>query len=199
VTSFLALSFAVGFLHAVTPDHWMPYSLRAWQRSRSAISTALGLVPWIGIHLALGLVLFVAIRPFVDLGGEAETIFSFSVVFVLLAICVRSFRYSRLIEAQRSGPRGAWGAYAMVSLLGPAESLVPILIQARHWGVSLWPPFLAYSAGTSVALGILVLAGRWAWNRPGWMVRSLAWSRGGGSWPAMVIVLGLGLAYVFGF
>ena len=167
----------------------MPLSLRAWQRGWSRGRLVAAAAGCTAVQLALGLLLYAVIAPFMSATSDP---FVFAVVFVLATLGLRSFRYSRIGEIRRGGPQGQWATYAVLSLMGPAETLVPILIQARQWGAGRWPFWalgLAYAAGTLITIMTLAFLGRMAWNRPRLMVRGFGARPA--AWP-----MGLGLAAV---
>ncbi|MCM2324214.1 MAG: hypothetical protein NDJ90_13230 [Oligoflexia bacterium] len=169
---FAILCALAGALHVIAPDHWVPASLLSWQRrwrlSRIAGFAALAF----GLHVALGFLLFY-------LFGEAvwemasSNLLVFSLILVAGVAAIRAFRFQRIREVLASGGSGIWGVFMVFSLLGPCESLIPILIKSRQLGAGLLLPLVAFYAGTLLAGGALIFFGKGLWNRPHWLPRGL--------------------------
>jgi hypothetical protein len=168
------VAFLIGALHMLAPDHWVPLSLLSWQKgwgSRRTRSTTLQLL---ASHLVVGLLLALVLAQWAD-GMADDDLLLFSLLLVGAVTIVRVFRFSRLQEAFSSGPYSKRGVLAAWSLLGPAESLIPIVLRSNELGAGFLSPFLAYAVGTLLVGTWLVFWGRSLWNRPlilprGWML-----------------------------
>jgi hypothetical protein len=187
-----ALSVLSGAVHMLAPDHWLPASVVAWQRGwgyrRTVGFAALAHLS----HVLLGVLIFFAFDPIL-LGLDPSRLFRFTLGLVLVVMAIRLVRFSRVREVLRAGPSSAWGIVAVFSLLGPCESVIPILIKSHQLGTGYLLPVAAFVLGSWIAGSSLVLAGRVLWDRPFWLPRSVNWA-----WrvPAILPVaasLGLGL------
>ena len=168
----LALSFAAGAIHVAAPDHWMPTSIVAWQRHWGRRRTVAFTLFALLIHLALGVGLYFALRPLLrDLSSRGLVIFTIALVGTVAL--VRGLRAKRFYEVFRSGARGRWAFYAVVSLLGPCESLLPVLVKAGQLGVGYVLPSAVFLAGTVITGTLLVSRGGRLWDEPVRLIRSL--------------------------
>jgi hypothetical protein len=171
----LCLAFIAGAVQASAPDHWVPSSLLAWKRHWSSSRLQGFLFGALALHLALGVGLYFLMRPAFHRWGDQRA-FLFAVAFLFGLVLMRSFRFPGLSGLFRS--QGSIGAGVVTSLLllGPSESLVPVMIKGHQLGSGYLLPSLAFAFGTlSVALG-LAARGRRMWSRPLWLTRTLAWA-----------------------
>ena len=165
------VSFVVGGLHMLAPDHWVPLSLLSWQKGWSTRRTRNTALELLASHLLLGLLLALMLAEWTS-GLRGRELLAFSLALVAAVTLLRVFRFSRLQEAFASGPYSKRGLLAAWSLLGPAESLIPIVLRSNELGAGYLLAFAAYSAGTVLAGLWLVFAGRALWNRPWSLPRS---------------------------
>lgn len=182
-----------GAVMAFAPDHWLPASVFTWQKGWRAKKAAAFTFLAFGAHLCLGFVIYFAFHHLLDsLDAQWLLMFSWGLVFSVMWVRIR--RFSRVREVLRSGPNGRWGGFAVISLLGPCEALIPILIKAHHLGLALWLPCVAFLAGTSIVGIACVLISRALWDRPLWLPRSMQWAQSrSAALPVIVgLVLGLG-------
>lgn len=168
----LLLAFAAGLVHVVAPDHWVPASILTWRRGWGrgmaiAFSCAVSLV-----HVALGALLFWAGSSFFERVPPGQ-FFGFSVLLIAGVAVIRGLRFSRVREVVRTGGEGSWGILAVISLMGPAESLIPVLLKAHHRALPLQEPLAVYLLGTFVMSASLVVLGQRIWNRPQWLTRGM--------------------------
>lgn len=165
IVMFAALSALAGALHVLAPDHWVPASILTWQRGwrpgRTALFTGLIFLA----HVLLGIVIYFA---FEDLMSQVSgtNLLLFSLILIVAVAAVRGVRFSRIREVLRAGRSGVWGLLMVVSLLGPAECIIPILIKANQLGTGYLLPLVAFFSGTVIAGLILVISGQNLWNRP---------------------------------
>jgi len=80
-----------------------------------------------------------------------------------------------LREAFLAGPQSKRGILASWSLLGPAETLIPVVLKASQLGHGYLLPVVCYAAGTLLAGDFLVMAGRRMWNQPGAVAQGWLW------------------------
>jgi len=168
------VAFLIGAMHMLAPDHWVPLSLLSWQKGWSSRKTRSTTLQLLLSHLLLGLVLALIMAEWA-VGLSGRDLLVFSLVLVGAVTMLRVFRFSRLQEAFSSGPYSKRGVLAAWSLLGPAESLIPIVLRSNEIGAGYLTPFVAYAVGTLLTGTWLVFWGRSLWNRPlilprGWML-----------------------------
>jgi hypothetical protein len=191
----IVLAALAGAVHVLAPDHWLPASVVAWQRgwslSRSAAFAALTFL----VHLVLGVVIYFSFDSILA-EQEASRLFAFGMILVFSVMIVRMLRFSRLREVVRAGPNSSWGLFAVISLLGPCESVIPILIKARQLGIGYLIPSVSFLAGTMVVGMACVVAGRLLWNRPLWLPRGISWARSRSAILPAVAGLALGLTAI---
>ncbi len=164
-TALLLLSAMAGAVHVLAPDHWIPASLLGWRRGwtnrRLALFAASGLLA----HVALGLLIYFAFRDFLEAFAAAR-LFAFTLAFVCLVGLVRALRFSKVEDIFRSRAQSGWQVWTILSLLGPCESIVPILIKSSQMGVGYAAATGAFLVGTVSTGVVLMISGRFLWDRP---------------------------------
>jgi hypothetical protein len=169
-TLLVLLSAFAGAVHVMAPDHWVPASIHAWQRRWSIPRAIAFSVSVLTLHVLFGIGMYFALGDWLR-ALRPQQLFPFAIAVVLLMMAVRAIRYSRIQDVQRLGPHSHWGILAVVMLLGPCESILPVFIKASSLGVGYLLPLGAFLAGTVVTGSVLVVSGRLAWNRPFWITR----------------------------
>ncbi|NDD90479.1 hypothetical protein EBZ37_00095 [bacterium] len=159
------LAFFIGALHTIAPDHWVPLSLLSWQRGWSSSKTRIASAQLLVIHVLLGMGFALLFSRWTEGLSERDLLVN-SLLLVGGITLIRVFRFSRLREAFASGPQSKRGILAAWSLLGPAESIIPVVLRSNQVGSGFLLPCLAYAAGTLIAGTWLVFWGRSLWNRP---------------------------------
>jgi hypothetical protein len=178
----------------VAPDHWMPLSLSSWQRRWGVSKTILLSLLALSFHLAFGFLLYLAIRPIL-LSFESRWLFPVSVALVIVAAALRSIRFNRIREVLRLGSNGLWSAVSVLSLLGPCESLIPVMVKGHHLGIGYLSAAIAFALGTVIA-GVLVISmGRFIWNHPNRLNQIVCWALRRRS--AVPAALGVALGIIF--
>ena len=168
------LSAFAGGVHVLSPDHWVPASILSWQRRWGAPQTAAFVAMAMAIHVGLGVVLYFALAQWFCL-VQPEVLFPVSLIFVFGLMFLRGFRFSQIQNVQRLGPHGIGGVVSVVSLLGPCESIIPVLIKASSMGMGYLLPLAAFLLGTVLAASGLALSGQMVWNRPYLLARTFSW------------------------
>lgn len=159
------LSALAGAVHVLAPDHWLPASIVAWQRGWSISKTIFFALAIFVLHVAMGAAIYFSFS-WLFAGLESFDFFLFSVVLVFSVMLLRLLRFSSVAQVFRSGPRGFWPLLSVFLLLGPCETIIPILIKSHQLGIGYKLPLLVFGAGTVIAGMFLVLVGRLLWNRP---------------------------------
>ena len=177
------------------PDHWVPASILSWQRRwRPAVSAAFAAAA-LALHVLLGAGLyFIFDEPLRAL--NPDRLFPYSLAFVVVVMLARGLRFSRIRDMQRVGPHSWWGAFAVLSLLGPCESIIPIFLKSASLGVGYLLPLLAFLAGTTVAGVGLILFGRFFWDRPLWLIRAFDRANQRAAILPIVVGVALGLRFI---
>ncbi len=172
----VVIAFWIGALHTLAPDHWVPLSLLSWQRGWGSRKTRWSALQLFGSHVLMGLLFALLLAEWTHGLNERE-LMQGSLMLVGGVTLLRLFRFSRLQEAFASGPLSKRGLLAAWSLLGPAESLIPVVLRSNQLGSGYLAPSIAYATGTLLAGIGLVFWGRSLWNRPWALRRSWIWLR----------------------
>lgn len=172
---FLEMAVLAGAVQVLAPDHWVPASILSWQRGWRWKRTATFALAAFLAHVLMGFGIFWLLNDVFEKMRPKEYLF-FSIFLLVGSALARSLRMSRIREILRVGPRGAWGIFTVLSLLGPCETLIPVLLQARHLGVGYLLPSVGFFVGTCFSGILLVVAGRMIWNRPLWFTESVRWA-----------------------
>ena len=170
-TSIAVTGFAVAFLHAALPTHWLPFVLvgraQKWSTGRTLGVTLLAGLGHAGLTIALGLGLVVAglaLEP--RLGGLFHWVVGGLMVAVGLFYMARGRHNHAVPEAGRrtyASDRAAIVALVTLLTLSPCEAFLPYYLAGMQHG---WQAFLVLSgvlmAATSAGMLIftsLSLAG----------------------------------------
>ena len=192
-----ALAFLAGALHVLAPDHWVPSSLLAWRRSWTLRRRSRFAAGVLIAHVLGGVLLFALSRAVLTAAGAGpDRIFSVLVALVAAMGGLRILRFSRLGPLQGSSPEsGLWNFVEVVAMIGPAETLVPLLWRAQTTGFSLVAVSVVYGVATLLSGLVCVLGGPIVWNRPDWLPRGIAWA--GSRRVAFPIVAGVSLSVAY--
>ncbi len=146
----------------------MPAAIVACQRGWGVRKTSLFAGAILGPHVLLGALIYFGFEPFLS-RLRAEGLLLFSLALVVFSLVVRWIRFKRVDEVLRAGPLSIWGLFAVFSLLGPCEWIIPILIQAGHLHAGYLTVVVAFLLGTWSGGVALALLGRALWGRPFWL------------------------------
>jgi threonine/homoserine/homoserine lactone efflux protein len=150
-TSIAVTGFAVAFLHAALPTHWLPFVLvgraQKWSTGRTLGVTLLAGLGHVGLTIALGLGLVVAglaLEP--RLGGLFHWVVGGLMVAVGLFYIARG-RHNHAVPdvGRRSYASDRAAIIALVTLLtlSPCEAFLPYYLAGMQHG---WQAFLVLSA-----------------------------------------------------
>jgi hypothetical protein len=156
-----------------SPDHWVPASLMGWQQGWKSQKTAGVGAGLLGIHAILGGLLFLGVRPALELLAEVsspsqadQVTLAASLVLVSVFALVRALRFPEFTQVFSMKGNARWKVLRSLSFLGPAEVLVPILLKSGQLGSGYLIPLLAFLAGSwGVGLPLAVWGNR-LWNQP---------------------------------
>ncbi|HYF23039.1 MAG TPA: hypothetical protein VD929_06540 [Caulobacteraceae bacterium] len=168
LVSILTTGFAVAFLHAALPTHWLPFVLvgrgQGWSAPRILGATALAGGAHVLFTALLGLLLLgagVALDRWIE--GVLPLLAAALLVGLGLYYLLRPAR-KRLDEASRPARRFASDRAALISLvallgLSPSEGYLPIYLSGAPYG---WVAFVALSlvlaAATAAGMAIFTIA-----------------------------------------
>jgi hypothetical protein len=174
LSSLVLLSVLAGAVHVVSPDHWVPASILGWQRRWSVARTSIFVVGLLLLHLIAGFFIYLLLdRWFMSLDSKGMVRSSLAIVFLVMT--VRAVRFSSIPKVQSLGLQRWNGLWAVLSLLGPCESILPVLMKSKVLGLGYLVPFCAFGLGTVVAGPLLVISSQWFWNRPFGLTQILSW------------------------
>jgi len=167
-TNALALATAavsVGALHALAPDHWVPFAAIAraqrWTAKRTALVTLVCGTGHVSVSALLGLAALLVGRALVEVYGQRlEAIAGLLLIGFGLAYAVWGLRrraHAHLHEAEH-GRRMTVGALFLLATLDPCVAVMPILLAAAPLGTApALAIVLAYEAATLATMLFLVL------------------------------------------
>jgi hypothetical protein len=125
----------------------------------------------LGMHVGFGALLFFGINPVLSLFLSSQELMICSAFLVLASLGIRFLRFSKFLPAFRHARSGVWGFFLLAGLLGPAESIIPILFKFKMLGMGFGIPIASYALGTiSAGVGLLIY-GRVSLNEPQWLAR----------------------------
>ncbi len=162
-TSIALTGFAVAFLHAALPTHWLPFVLvgraQKWSTGRTLGVTLLAGLGHVGLTIALGLGLVVAglaLEP--KLGGLFHWVVGGLMAAVGLFYIARGRHNHALPEVSRrsyASDRAAIMALVTLLTLSPCEAFLPYYLAGMQHG---WQAFLVLSAVlmAATAAGMLI-------------------------------------------
>ncbi len=149
-------------------------------------------------HVVLGAALYFALEQPLRHWVSPERFFVFATGFSLFFMLVRMVRFSDLENAFETGAQRSRGLVSVFLLLGPAETLIPLLTRSGQLGAGFLVPVLGFAAGT-LAVGLLTTAfGRMLCSRPNWLTLGLDWFYRPVAMAPLAAGAALGLLLVFG-
>lgn len=164
--SIAATGFAVAFLHAALPTHWLPFVLvgraQKWSMGRTLSVTFLAGLGHVGLTIVLGLALVLAglaLQP--HIGGIFHWIVGGLMVAVGLFYVLRGRHSHSGAETGRApyaSDRAAVLALVTLLTLSPCEAFLPYFLAGMEHG---WQAFVALSLVLMVATsaGMLLFTG----------------------------------------
>nr|WP_295107709.1 hypothetical protein [uncultured Caulobacter sp.] len=162
-TSIAVTGFAVAFLHAALPTHWLPFVLvgraQKWSMGRTLGVALLAGLGHVGLTIALGLALVIAglaLEP--KLGGLFHWVVGGLMIAVGLFYIARGRHNHAVPEAGRrsyASDRAAIIALVTLLTLSPCEAFLPYYLAGMRHG---WQAFLVLSGVlmAATAAGMLI-------------------------------------------
>lgn len=163
---------AVGALHALVPDHWLPFSALAsakgWSTRKTAWMTFLGGLAHVGSSLVLGLAGIFLGKSLAEVthwegmraGWFSTLLIGFGLTYMIWS--AKRANRRKLDEKPVPGEAAYW-TYFAIFVLGPCEPLIPFLFLSGEggWAHSI-TLVLAFSAAT---LSVMTAAACFASSR----------------------------------
>lgn len=200
--SIAATGFAVAFLHAALPTHWLPFVLvgraQKWSTGRTLGVTLLAGLGHVALTIALGLALVMAgmaLQP--ALGGLFHLVVGGLMVVIGLYYLVRGRHNHALPDAGKrkyASDRAAIVALVTLLTLSPCEAFLPYYLAGMEHG---WQAFVLLSgvlmAATAAGMLIFTSLSLAGFKRLGlhWVERYEETILGGA-----LIVVGLAVAFL---
>lgn len=192
---FSILAFVAGAAQTLAPDHWFPLAVMSWQRGWGRRTSLLRTGSLLILHVALGAALFFLLEPFWD-QFSSKVALRIAIGVVVLGVFVRAYRLVRIREVARGGVSGRWALYASISLLGPSEALLPVMVKARELGTGYLLPVAAFGFGTVLVGAYLVFQSRTLISKPMGLPRVLGFAEASLSVLPTVMALTFGILFL---
>lgn len=195
VMNFMMFAALAGAVQMIAPDRWMPASIFAWQRGWSFARVALFTLLIFAAHLLMGLAVFGFFgRLFTVVPDEMLGAFSF--IFLGAVGLIRVQRFDRIREILSRSRNSRRVLLTLLSLLGPSEMIVPILMKARLDDVSLPMVIVVFFAGTWAAGLAGVAVSKAYWNKPLVLPAAFEWCQSRAAIVPMSAGVLLGIALI---
>jgi hypothetical protein len=191
--TFAALCAFGGLVHVLAPDHWVPASILSWKRGWRFREVALFSIIAYLAHVGLGFGVFSLLIRYLSRLPSAAFL-PFSLILIGSVALIRGIRFRKIPDVLRTESRGFWGLLTVLSLLGPCESIIPIMVKAKLIGVGYLLPFTSFFFGSLLGGILLVQSGKAIWNRPLWLPRGIQSLRSLRVSASLMAVLAMSLA-----
>lgn len=138
---------AVAFLHALAPDHWMPFAAigkaQNWSKPKLLWVTFISGLGHVGISIifsVVGILLGFSLSKLKAIEGHRGEIalwllIGFGIAYMLWGIKKGKDEKSKAIDTEKSKARtvAVWTMFAVI-ILGPCEPLVPMVFLGYNYG-----------------------------------------------------------------
>lgn len=144
----LASTISIGFIHALAPDHWMPFAMLAksqkWSRLKLALITFISGLGHVGSSIlfgAIGLLLGISLAKLKQIEGHRAEIalwllIGFGIAYALWGLKkAKGHKHLHIDEDGRSKNVSIWTLFA-IFVLGPCEPLIPLVFLANEYGIA---------------------------------------------------------------
>lgn len=132
----------IGFVHALAPDHWVPFvsigRAQSWSRTKLVVVTVLAGLGHVGSSIligAVGLILGFGLTGLESIESQRGEIAGLLLIGFGLAYTVWGLKQVRHHRHDEMDPRKAVTIWALVAIfvLGPCEPLIPLMfVSAAH-------------------------------------------------------------------
>ena len=175
-TTLLLGAITVGAVHALSPDHWVPFAAvaraRGWSMARTARVAAACGFGHVTVSVLLGIVgLFLGIEVLEAFGRRMQSVagillIGFGIAYAVWGLrhemgkCLHGHAHGHYDHVHDPSKTTAWGLFVL-SCADPCVAVVPIVFAAAPLGVaSAITIVVAYEAATLGAMVALVLLAR---------------------------------------
>ena len=157
---------SVAFLHALAPDHWMPFAAiaraQSWSKPKLLWVTFISGIGHVGISIIfsiIGIALGFSLSKLKGIEGHRGEValwllIGFGVAYMLWGVKKAKEAKRRKIEEIKKNTVAVWTMFAVV-ILGPCEPLVPLVFLGYNYG---YPGVIAVSLVFSIITIFMMLS-----------------------------------------
>ena len=164
----LVSTVTIAFLHALAPDHWMPFAAigkaQKWSKLKLLGITFISGVGHVGISIifsVIGILLGFSLSRLKSIEGHRGEIalwllIGFGIAYMLWGIKKAREDRSKIVDEEKLKTKtvAVWTMFAII-ILGPCEPLVPLVFLGYNYGYS---GVIAVSAIFSIVTIVMMLA-----------------------------------------
>lgn len=157
----------MAFLHALAPDHWMPFAAigkaQKWSNLRLLWITFISGIGHVGISIVfsiIGILLGFSLSKLKSIEGHRGEIvlwllIGFGIAYMIWGIKKAREDKNRTIDEEKLKAKtvAVWTMFAII-ILGPCEPLVPLVFLGYNFG---WPGVIIVSIAFSIVTIIMML------------------------------------------
>jgi len=158
---------SIAFLHALAPDHWMPFAAigkaQKWSKLRLLWITFISGIGHVGISIVfsiIGILLGFSLSKLKSIEGHRGEIalwllIGFGIAYMLWGIKKAKEQKNKDIDLEKLKAKtvAVWTMFAII-ILGPCEPLVPLVFLGYNYG---WAGVITVSAVFSIVTIIMML------------------------------------------
>lgn len=139
---------------------WLPSSIWLWRKEAETSSRVWTSFQFTYFHVLAGIVLYFVLRPLLlPVASDNFLFWIFTVSVLLLGVSLREL-------GLRKRPLWKMNGKAVLTVLGPSEIIIPILLKTEAAGVSLLYPVVVFTAGALLSGMSLMVSGSRSWDNP---------------------------------
>lgn len=164
----LVSTLSVAFLHALAPDHWMPFAAigkaQRWSKTRLLWITFISGIGHVGISIVfsiLGILLGFSLSKIKGIEGQRGQVvlwllIGFGIAYMIWGIKKAKEQKRKVIDEEKLKTEtvAVWTMFAVI-VLGPCEPLVPLAFLGYNYG---WLGVITVSIIFSIVTIIMMLA-----------------------------------------
>lgn len=164
----LVSTLSVAFLHALAPDHWMPFAAIAraqrWSKTKLLLITFISGIGHVGISIVfsiIGILLGFSLSKLKGIEGQRGEValwllIGFGIAYMIWGIKKAKEKKREVIDEEKVKAKtvAVWTCFAVI-VLGPCEPLVPLAFLGYNYG---WSGVITVSVIFSIVTIIMMLA-----------------------------------------
>ena len=164
----LVSTLSVAFLHALAPDHWMPFAAIAraerWSKTKLLLITFISGIGHVGISIVfsiIGILLGFSLSKLKGIEGQRGGVvlwllIGFGIAYMIWGIKKAREKKCKVIDEEKFKAEtvAVWTMFAVI-VLGPCEPLVPLAFLGYNYG---WSGVITVSIIFSIVTIIMMLA-----------------------------------------